>query len=249
MSLIESVTTILQKASQPYQAGRFVIVPTLLCYEGGCAVQAYIEGGVENFVVSDGGCAATNFVSLGGDANVAQKHIKAAAQQFGLRGTGEGWIRSDQISAAHLPTCVAMIAECSLSVDELLRKIARRQAASRDFKEEVNGELRRGDGAPAVMRRKHFFGASNKQHTFDFLIELSGDRSLVVDAVVPDANSINSAVVSHLDLRQASNPRILQRIVYDDRADWQRSDLALLSVGAPAVPFSRLHEQVSHLVH
>ena len=248
MSLLLSVTEILRKASQPYEAGRFVVVPTLLSYEGGMAVQAYVEGGTDTFVVSDGGTAAMSFVGMGGPALVAAKHIKAAAKSFGLKASDAGWIYSEQIPASHLPSLIATVAECSLWVDEVLRRVLRRQAEARDFKEEVNSELRYDQPKP-VSRRKHLIGASNKQHTFDFAIELSDDRTLVVDAVVPDANSINSAVVSHLDLRQASNPKIVQRIVYDDRAKWTGSDLALLAVGAPAIAFSRLRGQVSSLVH
>lgn len=248
MSLLPTVTEILRQASQPYEAGRFVIVPTLLSYEGGRGVQAYIEGGAESFIVSDGGSAALNFVSLGGAAATAEKQIKSAAKSFGLGASREGWIHSGTIAAPHLPTYVSIVAECSLWVDDVLRKIARRTGASRDFKEEVNTELRREQAGP-VVRRKLFVGASNKQHAFDFAIEMPGERTLVLDAVVPDANSINSAVVSHLDLRQISNPKIVQRIIYDDREKWSVSDLSLLSVGAPAIAFSRLPKQVQSLVH
>lgn len=246
MDLLENVTSLLQRASQPYQAGRYVVVPTLLSYPNGKAVQAYVEGGTDSFVVSDGGGAAMNFMALGGDGISAQKILKSSATAFGLRATAEGWLHSGQIPAAHLPSLIAMIAEGSLHADEAMRRLARKQNESRDFKEQVNGELRRDQPRP-VVRRKHLLGASNKQHVFDFSVDLGG-RTLVVDAVVPDANSINSAVVSHLDVRQAQNPSVLQLIVYNDRADWRRSDLALLGVGAPAVPFSNMKRHVERLV-
>ena len=245
MDLLENVTALLQRASQPYQAGRYVVVPTLLSYPSGKAVQAYVEGGNNSFVVADGGAAAMNFVSLGGNGIAAQKLLKSSAASFGLRVNTEGWLHSGQVPAAHLPSFIAMVAEGSLHADEAMRRHARRQNESRDFKEEVNGELRRDQPRP-VVRRKHLLGASNKQHVFDFSVDLGG-RTLVVDAVVPDANSINSAVVSHLDVRQAQNPSVLQLIVYNDRADWRKSDLALLGVGAPAIPFSSLRRQVEKL--
>lgn len=242
MDLLENITALLQRASQPYQAGRYVVVPTLLSYPNGKAVQAYVEGGSESFVVSDGGAAAMNFVALGGNGIAAHRILKSSATAFGLRVGAEGWLHSGQVSADHLPSFIAMVAEGSLHADEAMRKLARRQNESHDFKEEVNGELRRDQPRP-VVRRKHLLGASNKQHVFDFSVDF-GERTLVVDAVVPDANSINSAVVSHLDLRHAQNPNVLQLIVYNDRADWRKADLALLGVGAPAVPFSGLRRQI-----
>lgn len=245
MDLLANVTALLQKASQPYQAGRYAVVPTLLSYPSGKAVQAYVEGGVDSFVVSDGGAAAMNYIALGGKGDLATKVLKSSAAAFGLRATAEGWLHSGRIPAAHLPSFVAIVAEASLHADEALRRLVGRQNESHDFKEEVNGELRRDQPRP-VVRRKHLLGASNKQHVFDFSVDL-GDRTLVVDAVVPDANSINSAVVSHLDVKQAHNPGVLQLIVYNDRLDWRKSDLALLSVGAPAVPFSGLRSRIERM--
>ncbi len=246
MDLLTTVSDALRQCSQPYRVGDQVVVPTLLSYENGRAIQAYVQGGSEEFIVSDGGVAAMCFVSLGGQAGSGIKHIKSAASSYGLRGNGEGWIYSPRITLGHLPTYIAMVSECSYAVDVTLRKVARKQNESRDFKDEVIEELRREQGHP-VIRRKHYAGASNKQHVFDFSLDIGGERTLVVDAVVPDPNSINSAVVAHLDLRQADHTNLVQRIVYNDRLKWSRSDLALLGVGAPTIPFSALTEQVHRL--
>ncbi len=44
------------------------------------------------------------------------------------------------------------------------------------------------------------------------------------------------------------NPKIIQRIVYDDEDDWSPADLNLLQVGAITVPFSRAGEVIERLV-
>jgi hypothetical protein len=81
-----------------------------------------------------------------------------------------------------------------------------------------------------------------KPHKFDYVIHVSEQRQLILNAVTPDMNSINSAVVAHLDVREAKLPSVVQRIVYDDEEKWRAEDLSLLSIGAPAIPFSRAKE-------
>lgn len=246
MNLLQQVTDILVRCSQPYAAGQYVIVPTLLSYENGRAVQAYVEQAGSSFIVSDGGNAALVYSGLDGDPRAATKIMRAVPKAMGLLSSRDGWITSPPVDEMHLATYIAMVAECSLSLEASLRRMARRQHDSASFKDEVDIALR---AAPklSLVRRKHFTGASNKQHTFDFAIELDEKRTLVLDAVVPDPNSINSAVVSHLDLKQAQNPALIQRIVYDDARRWDGSDLALLSVGATAIPFSKLPAQMMKL--
>ncbi len=64
-----------------------------------------------------------------------------------------------------------------------------------------------------------------------------------------DAASINSRVVANLDIRNAHNPLIEQMIVYDDNMRWSASDLKLLEIGAPTIPFSHAEPQVRRLAN
>ncbi len=90
-------------------------------------------------------------------------------------------------------------------------------------------------------------GASNKPHKFNYVIYLSGERKLLIDPAVPEASSINARVVANLDVRMAENPLISQLIVYDDGMKWNASDLNLLQVGAPTVPFSHAEREITRL--
>lgn len=249
MILLDHVSEVLARASQPYQAGRFVVVPTLLNYDNGAAVQAYIEGGSDRFVVSDGAGAAKIFASSGGQVSAASKLIKTIASGFGLVVDSAGALAMNISSSEKLPYSISHIAEASFATDEALRRLLRRSRTKLSFKDMVGDQLQRAAGPRKVERRPHVLGASNKNHEFDFAIPLSGDRKIVVDAVVQDANSINSAVVAHLDVRHAHQERVSQLIVYDDEIDWSRSNLALLGVGAPPVPASRLADRIHQMMH
>jgi hypothetical protein len=88
---------------------------------------------------------------------------------------------------------------------------------------------------------------ARKPHRIDYLIPLGDHRRLALDAVVPDASSINSAIVAHIDLRDAKIEGLEQRLVFDDSAPWKAADLNLLRVGAPPVAFSRLPEIIGSL--
>src|SRR4051812_25059667 len=51
-------------------------------------------------------------------------------------------------------------------------------------------------------RDGRILGASNKIHRIDYVVEIGRDRQLLLDMVVPEASSINAAVVAHLDVKQ-----------------------------------------------
>lgn len=249
MSLLQHVTEILARTSSPYTAGRYVVVPTLLSYSNGGGVQAYIEGGENYFVVSDGGGAARSYISAGGAGPTCASAIRSAVRGYGAAVNESGHIYVSQHGSEHLPFMIAQVAEASLAADEALTRLLKRSRKRASFKDYVGVELQQAAGLRQVVKRPHVLGASNKNHEFDFAVPLPGDRRLVVDAVVQDANSINSAVVAHLDVKHAHQGQITQLIVYDDEAKWSGSNLALLGVGAPPVPASQLAHHISGMMH
>jgi hypothetical protein len=48
-------------------------------------------------------------------------------------------------------------------------------------------------------------------------------------------------------VRTANEQGVVQRIIYDDDEGWSASDLNLLQVGAPTVPFSRSREVIERM--
>jgi hypothetical protein len=98
------------------------------------------------------------------------------------------------------------------------------------------------------LTRNAMVPGKRKQHTFANVIVLPGDRRLIVDPVAREPSSINARVVSNLDVAQADNPKIQQRLIYDDQEDWTPQDVGLLGiVGVPVVPFSRSPQVINRI--
>lgn len=224
----------------PYEADPFVVVPTYHVYPSNSCVQIFIEGGRDTFVVSDGGGALKAARSLGTGNLDLQKHLRAAARNGSAQVSPQGWIYAADVNAGSLTSVISVIAECSSAAAEAASKHFRPIPVMKaDFRREVEAQLR-VIFPKRVEKRVRVLGSSNKMHKFDFGVRLSNDRMIVMDAVTHDANSINAAIVSHLDLRNAHIPNISQRLVYDDRTEWQSADLSLLQVGATAVGYTHV---------
>jgi hypothetical protein len=150
-----------------------------------------------------------------------------------------------RVSRARLTGAISEVAEASRHGSELLLKHFRVGEAV-DFRRAIDRALenRFHDN---VLKKAHLPGFSNKIHTFDYLIKLPHDRSIVIDTVVPDSSSVNSALVSHLDLKNAKRSDVAQAIVYDDTKPWKSADLALLRIGAPPIPFSHFPEHLEKI--
>ncbi len=84
-----------------------------------------------------------------------------------------------------------------------------------------------------------------KTHKFDYETFLPTHQRLLLDTVVPESSSISSVLAANLDVRQADLPKTVQRIVYDDGDNWKYSDLALLGLGAPVIPFTKFRPVLS----
>ena len=66
---------------------------------------------------------------------------------------------------------------------------------------------------------------------------------MAVDAVFKDTSSINSGTITHLNLKNTCDESIIQSIVYDDSDQWEASNLNLMRMAAPLLPFSNAREQ------
>ena len=247
MSVIEIVTEAVGSWCQPYESAPFVVVPTFHSYPSNACVQVFVEGGSDNFVVSDGGGALQVASTLGlGDLDI-EKHLRAAARNGCALVNSSGWIFARGATRDSLTSYVSTIAECSK---------AAAVSCARHFKPDAKVSFKREVAEELVLsfhkrleRKVTLIGHSNKPHKFDFGLRGGGDQIIVIDAVTPDANSINSAIVSHLDVTRANLPHVQQRVVYDDRYKWRAADLSLLTVGATPIGFTQAVSSLARLVH
>ncbi len=144
-----------------------------------------------------------------------------------------------------VPAAILLVANAAKVVTELVYASSG-FTVIRDFKKDLANLLERHFSS-RLRSDQPFVGSSNKLHKFRHVIDLRGDRKLLIDPVVNDPSSINARVVANMDVRMAKDRNIIQRIVYDDAVEWSSSDLTLLRVGAPTMPFSSVDATIDQL--
>ena len=243
---LELVKTTLADWSEPRPQGDWVVVPTSCTYPSNKTVHIYLQGGLESVRAYDGGGAFDELEGGGEYGFDAFKVLRRFAKNAGIVVDNRGWLSSDPVSYGDLPSLIPYLAKVSVEASEYLRG-RRRKKKIMDLRDEVNIILRQRF-EESVHRHGHLIGASTKSHKFDFIVETAAGRVLAIDAALPEASSINSIVVRHLDVRSAKPDGVSQIIVYDDRDEWKSENLSLLRTGGRPFAFSHLPEALSRLV-
>lgn len=220
-------------------------VRTQCLYPSNGAVILTIRGGLEALVVSDDARAVAEVHSYGLSVDAIDRHFKRLIRNQGLKVRG-GAIYSPPVAIDALGPAVLLVANASRDAAHWCLDHFK-FPAHRHFKRDLADLLERHYKAE-LRHQLPIVGESNKPHKFDHVLTLPGDRQLLIDPVLRDANSINSRVVANLDVQNRRDPLILQRIVYDDTEEWSAADLSLLRIGAPIVPFSRAPETFQKLI-
>jgi hypothetical protein len=247
MTNIELVRDVFSRWSAPRAEGEWVVVPTSLAYPSNRTVQVYLHGGQDTVRAFDGGGAFDELDGGGEYEFDAFKVLERFAKKAGVQVDKRGWLASEPVTYADLPSLVPYLANVSVEASIFLHA-RRRKKKLVDLREEVNRILvQRYDDA--VTRHKPLLGASNKVHRFDFIVEASKTQRLAIDAALPDASSINAIVVRQLDVRAAKPEGVSQMIVYDDRDKWKSEDIALLRTGGRPYAFTHLPEVLARSSH
>jgi len=244
MSTLEAVKAALNKWPEPRLSDRGVSVPTHCLYPSNSVVKVTVAGGADLFVVDDNGGSLEELEEVKIAPQNASRLIHKLARSRGLDVSKSGAIYSRSVPSGELEATIVLVANASKEAAEHLLDTVRpprrnlRLVVERLLEKEFHSRW---------SRDSKIVGASNKRHTFDYVVQLRGDRQLILDVVVPESSSINAAVVAHLDVRHGNSEKLEQRIVYDDQQVWSSSDLALLKVGARAVPLSSLEHALDRL--
>ncbi len=219
-----------------------VRVVTQCLYPSNGLVQVTVRSGADTFVVSDDGGAIQQIRSAGADLKSFDRIVKSMLTQSGLE-IANGSIRAPACNASQVAYVIAMVANASKAAADLL--FSRVKVKPHDnFKDVVSNFL---NVAFADVRNEIIVGNSNKPHKFDNIIHSSNGKRIIVDAVVPDANSVNARFAANMDIRSAGLSKLEQRIVYDENDDWSLADLNLLQAGAPLLKFSKAAEVLGRL--
>jgi hypothetical protein len=213
------------------------IATTHCLYPSNGFVRVRVRIGHSNAIVSDNGGAWGEALSAGIPNLPDQKQLQRWVTDRGLLTDKSRSVISPPVSFDEIPAAIVLVANTSRDVAETMYANAHLRP-KRDFKQALSKLLE----LTFQKELAHEFDVQGKHvvHTFSNVIKLSDERRLIVDPVLRDPSSINSRVVSNLDVRQAGNPLILQAMVYDDEEDWNPDDLRLLSMAdVPAIAFSR----------
>jgi len=244
MSTLETVKAALHKWPEPRISDRGISVPTHCLYPSNSVVKVVVEGGEDQFVVDDNAGSLEELEEVKIAPKNAARLIIGVARSLGLEVSTAGAIYSRRVPWSELEATIVLVANASKSAAEHLLDTVK--PPKRNLRLVVERLLEK-EFKSRWTRDSKIVGASNKQHKFDYVVQLKNDRQLLLDVVVPDSNSINSAVVAHLDVRHGNSENVEQRIVYDDQQVWSSADLKLLKVGARTVPLSSLEQTLDRL--
>ncbi|NGM86078.1 hypothetical protein G5B35_02025 [Parapusillimonas sp. SGNA-6] len=224
-----------------------VAVTTHCLYPGNSSVCVSVRGGPAHYVVMDDGGAIREATLAGAGLGSSLKKYERFAHKQGLL-FFNGVVKSPPVPVEAVPAAILLVANTS---KELADHIFTTWKGShkRDFKESVKLLINSQFPSVNVIEAK-FSGDSNRIHSFENVIQISGGNRLIIDPVLRDANSINSRVVTHLDLKKAQHPGVQQRIVFDDEKEsWQSNELAILQFsGVPVIPFSKMSSSIAKLL-
>lgn len=220
-------------------------VATHCLYPSNAVVRVSVHGREREFIVTDEGGATDEAASMNLRLQGSIPLIAPIVRRQGLK-FQKGVIFSPPLPAEAVGPAVLLVANASKEAAyRLLDHL--RVAVTRNFRQALT-ELLQRTFHQELRHDLPIIGASNKPHKFDHVVELAGGRRLLIDPVSRESTSINARVVANLDVRNAGNSDIIQRIIFDDHEKWPAADLNLLQIGAPVVPFSQTSDVLVRLI-
>lgn len=217
-------------------------ITTHCLYPSNSLVRVSVRLSGNSAIVSDDRAALNEAQSAGLDIRISDRSIKHLVTPYGAT-VSNGMVFATVAVEAVTITAI-FVANASRALADWLF-LHTRIKQPRDFRALLTQSLQRrfdSDTSETIFHRDVEIAGVHTKHKFANLIALPKGRRIIIDPVVPDAASINSRIVAHLDVRNLGDESIIQRLVYDDADEWNNDKLNLLSVGATAVAFSRSGE-------
>jgi transposase-like protein len=237
VSTLEIIRASLADWLSPVTDGAGLVLPIPSAFPSGAMLYLRISVEKNTIVVSDNGATVEELSRACDVSDSAIHQLSRLAKSFGLVSDSRGWLSTKPAPQSHLELQVTLVAEATKSILERLQKLIHAEA-KQDYRPALLKDLQLQFGERLSQRVR--MPGLERSHMFDAVVQLRKDRQLVLDFVQPDANSINAAVVAHLDLKSLQNKEIMQAIVYNSNDNWPSHDLAILQFGAPPVQASAL---------
>ena len=218
---------------------------TFVQLPSGSVVNVTVRRSGERWIVSDSASAIEEAASAGIDKPSLGLNIRRALRSRGLV-FNDGRIETPPVETDALQAAVISVANVCRDIAEALIMVGRNER-----EESLDNRARR-----LLVTRFHTWvlskpviirGQSEKEHKFDNCVILPDGRKILVDSVNKHANSINSVVVSNIDIQRLNDTSILQRIVFDPREMWENEDISLLGVAATPVALPMLTKSLEKI--
>lgn len=241
MTCPDYVQHALEELVQCRKVGDAVVIDTHCLYPAGGIVQVHFVGGAREVVAHDGGGAIRTLLAHGLDLPDKDVRIHKIAKSHGLS-FKEGKIQSKALDVRYSSSLIVHVANASKEVcEDILRRYR--------FKKKINFQQALDTFVSTSFSKMDYKknfpvrGMSERQYKFDYVINADSKR-ILVDAVLPDPNSLNARIVANLDVARRGDETIIQRIVYDEDDNWDSSSIELLRTAAPTVPFKYASEEL-----
>lgn len=221
-------------------SGDRIIVTTHCTYPSGSLIDISVILGRSVAVVTDYGGAYSEILSAGIPSYPSDRQLQSLFYEQGLS-FKNGIISAHKVPFTALPVAILLVANAG---KELTHKVYLEAKAEikRDFRKSLREMLSLTFKDVKISHDEKLVG-KYKRHNFTNVVHLDRGRQMVVDPVYPDDTSINTRIISHLDLKQANEPKYIQRIVYDDEDKWNPDMFSLLGMAeVPLVRFSQSSE-------
>jgi hypothetical protein len=208
----------------------------------GSVIDLTIRREADRWIVSDSGTAIEEATKVGIDKPNLGLNVRRAIRSKGLY-FRDGRIESPAVEVAALQAAAVAVANTSRDIAEafiMLGRDAREYSLDRRARNLLISRFHTWVSSKPIIVRGH----SEKEHKFDTAWVLPDGRQVLVDTVRNQANSINSAVVANLDVKQLDDPSIIQRIVFDPLEEWRPEEISLLRVGATPVALPQLARSI-----
>lgn len=245
MSIITDIGNALEMFAQTQKSDGRHVVTTQYLYPSNGHVSVYVTPGLTgSLMVSDGGGALDTLTAHGIDATDHKRVFSPVRNYKGLV------VEAGEIKAKKLPKDPDLLGTAMITVARAAAEVAThgvrtlRPRRARNLEDELLHVLRRYVGPSRLRRYEKVVGGSNRQYTFDFAIQQGRKGLLIIDAVEPEAASLQAKFTAHMDISRSEGRKIEQRIVFDDQREWKAEDLNLLAMAATLVPLSKFRADV-----
>ena len=201
-------------------------------------VPIYVVKFGDGFIVHDNGEAKATAWSHARDAAVATRYLNEQALKYGLK-LEAGRLSVTVQTADWLTSAILAVANgAAMAAGQAVEHVAR--SAIVILQDAIQQALIGRFAASRVTSKPVRPGASGRSYEFDFAVSDAG-HTILVDAVTPYANSINSKYTAFSDVGSLLEKRGL--VVFDKPLE--PSDKTLLSEVADVVPLTSLTDRIA----